>query len=357
MALVDDTNKLSNSVKLDSDSRQTVVEKISDQFDKVFAPINDSDDLPEPHVTAAERASKAAPAAKEAVSTDVEKPSPTDGDGPEPKTDVAEEAAASDAPILPASHIRSLKAAGWTDEEITESAAQLGDKFLAFSSKVHAGRNAETARLAELGRQTQARQQATPVIQAAPAASSSTGLKPFDIKALKGKYGDDALIDELVGPVNQVIEHLNRMTPQVQAFQNQARNTANETLGKQVDAFFGDASLKDFHETYGKSSAAATDAQMGSRAQVLQLADALIAGGTLQGRSYSVEEALTMALDHHTADQQKNVARAEIRKGLKDRTKAITLRPSGKAGPTSKPGDSRKELESRVGKKLAEIFK
>ncbi len=347
--LIDDREKIGREARLDTETKQSVAEKISDQFDAVFG--HDEDRVtPEP-------------SAKEPASTEVETVEKTEGDGAESVTPAKEEAetetkpeaAADEAPTLPAGYIRSLKAAGWEDDEIREAVKTQGVGFTKFADKVHQTRNAELARMAELGRQSQA--QRTPAAPAKPAAEApATGLKPFDVKALRAKYGDDGLIDELVGPVNQVIEQLNRMSPQVQQYQNQAKTSAEEALGKQVDQFFSDPSMKQFHDVYGTSTAKATDAQLTERAKVLQFADALVAGGSLQGRRFTVEEALAAAHDATSAPKQKTVAREEIRDGLKQRQKSITLRPSGKAAPASGAKDDRKALEDKVGKGLAKLF-
>lgn len=251
-----------------------------------------------------------------------------------------EEAAPTDGPTLPAAYRRTLKAYEWTDEEINQALTQPG--FLGTAAKLHATRTKEMQHFAEVGRKAR---------QTAPAPVQETDLSPVDIEGLKKVYGDEALIKQISDPVNAAIARINQALPKIRASEQAAQIAQLETLGKQVDQFFGSSEAADI---YGKAAGSATDAQIVARTAVLEMADALRSGARQQGRDMSFDEALQTAYDAKTSVTKTETARKDIVKTLQTRAKAITIKPSGRAA-TPKVAD-RSKLEMNVKDGLAKIF-
>lgn len=303
-----------------------------------------------------------------AKETEVEE-KPADEAGKEETTETESEAEAaapvagakpaSDAPTLPAAYRRSLKAYEWTDEEIESAIKQGGQNFIATAAKIHANRNKEVQQWAEAGRA--ARQQTTSTEQAATAKPSTPELlKPVDVEALKKQYGDEALVENLAGPVNRAIEQINRIMPLIHQSQQQSKMAELETLGKQVDGFFGGKEMEPYHEAYGTDTAKLSNEQLSGRQKVLELADALIGGAKMQGRSLTLGDALQLAFDSVSGPAKTQAARAAITKQLKVREKGISLKPSSR-GTQSLGGGSRQarndaERLSNVSKGLKAAF-
>lgn len=264
---------------------------------------------------------------------------------------VAETTTDKNAPTLPAAYRRSLKAYEWTDEEIDSALKQGGQNFITTAGKLHSTRSKEVAQWAELGRQKR------PDSTQSPAAETSSVIKPIDAKALKAKYGDEALIDELVGPMNKLAEQMNAMLPQVQAAQQQSQTARQEALGRQIDGFFGGKELESYKDTYGTETGKLNTEQLSSRNKVLELADALIGGAKLQGRNLSFDEAMTLAHDSVTGGTKEQAARTQIVKQLEKRQQAITLKPaSRKIEGQPSAAKSRNELEKKVADRLKTAF-
>jgi len=299
----------------------------------------------------------------------------------------AEEAAADDseqspdAPTLPDPYRRSLKAYGWSDDEIDQNLEALGDKFLDTAQKIHSNRNAELQKWADAGRKAreQSQQQGDPnALQSDPNASpgdqnaqSQTGsqqngqvpssLKPVDADALKEKYGEDELIDQIVAPVNATIQAINSILPQLEQGVQQSQQNEQHALVREIESFFGDDSLEPYRDLYGDSNSdePLAEEQWERRNKVLETADALIAGAELQGRKLSTREALELAHDTVSTEFQKQAVRKGIKKTAKQRNRGITTRPSnrGSEGVTPKgQPQSREDLETRTAQRLKKAF-
>lgn len=262
------------------------------------------------------------------------------------------------APILPDAYRRSLKAYEWTDDEITNALAQGGQKFVESAAKMHQTRSKELAGWAELGRKQRPE---TPVVVAEkPSVAVQTGtLKPVDVKALKAKYGDEALIDEIVGPVNALMDQINQILPQVRETQAASQTAKQENLGRQIDGFFGSENMKAHATTYGTETGKLAPEQLSSRNKVLELADALIGGASLQGRQLSFNEAMELAHDSVTGPAKEQAARTKLTSQLQQRAKGISLKPGTRkpgAGAPLSAAANRSALEKRTTSALQKAF-
>lgn len=285
----------------------------------------------------------------------------SDGDG----------AAATEVPTLPDSHRRSLKAYGWDDSEIDAALTENPDGFRRTASKMHESRVAESQQWAALGRQ--ARQSSTETDdddaieqpaqrqskQVRQPINKSGRMAEIDTVALKAKYGDDPMVDEIVGPVNAAIKQINQVLPGLTDAVQVVRATQAEQLEKQVDGFFN--GLKNYDKFYGKDTATCSDEQFEKRNAVLGLADAMVVGAAQQGRRISTADAMQLAHESVSASQRERTIREGIRTSVKKRSKSITLKP-GKAGESnsgsqsSKAPKDRNELEARTRARLNAAF-
>ena len=351
---IDDTRVLSNKAKMSTEDKSALASRIDDQFASIMGTVDKEDES-----TGVIEGTPDKPAGKEARHERNEAPPKEDEAPSETKEEPSTEAAADDAPTLPAAYVRSLKAAEWSDDEIKSAFKSQGTGFLTFARKVHETRNAEIAKMAELGWQAKAGKTGPVAQPAAPAAIPQGALAKLDMEELRKKYGDDELLNVLVGPVNGVIDRINAVLPQVTAAQKRTDQAANDTLGKQVEGFFAGVELKPFKEFYGDGPVhKLPEAQIETRRQVLEYADALCAGAAFQGRTLPVEEALTMAHDAISAKFKKSAAREEIRGELQKRNKGLSVKPSGRgANPGGeKPAKNRDELEKNVASRMKRVF-
>ena len=264
------------------------------------------------------------------------------------------EAAATQAPTLPAAYRRSLKAYDWTDEEIDAAAKQPG--FLATAAKIHTNRVKETAAWSEAGRKAKEAAQPKPTQDAPQQQPQQIALKPIDAAALKAEYGDDALIDKLVGPVNATIEKINSILPIVQQTQQRAAMSEADTLGRQIDGFFGGKEMESYSKLYG-ANGKLTQEHYAARNKVLEFADTLIGGAALQGRSLGFDEAMQLAHDAVSGGVKEQAAREKITTQVKARNKGISLKPGARGTNLNKgPVKTRSDLEKRVNQGLRAVL-
>jgi hypothetical protein len=357
--------KAVEAVKLDASARDALASKINEQFNATMTldvdePVEEVE--PEPTETVEETAEETTEETPKESSeaTAEETPEETIEETPE-ETDDSEpaEAATKKAPTLPDSYRRSLKAYEWTDEEIDANLKSLGASFIQTAAKIHASRTKEATAWAELGRKS--RQPAPSVTEGKSAKTASEvqdespTLKPIDTEALKKQYGED--FSQIAAPVNEAIDRINRIMPEIRKSQKRQQEMELETLGRQIDNFFSGEDMKPYHKIYGTSSKALTEEQFTERHKVLEMADALIGGAKQQGRSIALNEALQLALDSTSGEVKEKVARESIKKTLKERSKGITLKPSSRAAP--KPVGktvSKEELEKRTAARMKKAF-
>lgn len=258
---------------------------------------------------------------------------------------------------LPAAYLRTLKAYEWTDEEIAEQANQ--PKFLEFAAKLHANRNKETAQWAEMGRRARAEQAAAASgpKQEQTAAAIKAAISKIDVEAVRKTYGDDALVDLIIKPVNAALERLEAIEARSEQSQKVSQQAELDMLGKQIEGFFGSDDVKPHAEKYGSMTVGLNEAQLKERNLILETADALMTGAKIQHRSISLNDALKMALDSFTHDDVKQVAKTEIKKEMKAREKGISLKPGGPKPIDDGKVKTKADLERKVAAGLASVFK
>lgn len=286
---------------------------------------------------------------EKAVSTTAEKT-----DEATAETEVAAPTAPTKSPTLPAAYVRSLKAMEWTDEEIADAAKR--PELLPTIAKIHNTRNKEIQAWAEMGRKT--RQDQTPATtEKKPVVSAKQGdYEKIDAEALKKKYGEDELIDALVGPLNAKLEAVHKLLPLIEQVQQNSQRAELETLGTQIETFFGGKELEPFKDVYGSVKKGLNEKNLDARNKVLEYADALVAGARQQGRTLSLGEALAFAHDSVSSGFKEQTVRTAIKTQMKQRERGISLKPGTKSVITSDKVSTRKDLERKVSDGLAATF-
>jgi hypothetical protein len=323
--------------------RSAVEASVGSKFSSVFKDADD-DTVVEPAETVTDPKTgeeKPAEASVEAAATE-QAPKPTPGATPATQ-------------VVPAAYARSLKAYGWTEDEIGAAYKADPANFLRTAAKFHENRNEETRRMSEMGRL--AKQQADTQQAAAqpPPSSVSEKFSVIDIAALKKAYGDKEPFVQQLEQVNKVVEFANQVMPWMKQSQERQRQAEMQTLSGQIDSFFGGKDLAEYADAYGKTAADLKPEQMASRQKVLETADLLIRGARVSGRTLSLDDALTMAHDSVSGPVKTKAVRQEIVAAVKTRNAAISLKPSSRS--SSAKGDTpRKNLETKVGKSLAGVF-
>lgn len=338
--------------------------KVSENLSAAFG---DEDDSEQDDTEVDEEPEEGAEESEEESDEEDAEESEESDEGEESEEEAAAEPADPDAPTLPEAHRRSLKAYGWNDDEINQNLKALGSSFIQTAEKIHSNRNAELSQWAAAGRQkreqeggeqgtTDGQQSTQQAQQGLPGE-----LKPVDAAKLKEQYGDDDLIDAIVGPVNAAIQSINSTLPQLQQGTQQAQQANTQAVTQQVDEFFGDESVKPYKSLYGDNTEEVTEEQLTNRNKVLDTAyDLMVGANVVHGRQMNVKEALQHAHEIVSKDFKTNAVRDGLKKQAKQRNKGIVNKPSSRKGGESrgKPGKprTRRELENKVASKLGEAF-
>lgn len=287
---------------------------------------------------------------------------------PQAKPKAEQKPKAKTGPTLPDAVRRSLQAYGWDDDAIDAGLKADPTSFTVAASKIHATRNAELARWAELGRTQQQAAKSEQETAAAKVASARTAteaqhlddaglFKPVDVDALIEKHGNEDIVRAVAEPVNAIISTINSLLPDLRTGVASINESRQQTMTKQIDEFFGGKGMETFLDLYGKDSASLSDEQLKTRNKVLDLADAMILGARAQGQKLTTAEALKLAHDSVSSGHKAAAIRKEVKGKVTQRGKSLSLRPSAKGG-NARDGapKNRSELEAATASRLANVF-
>lgn len=265
-------------------------------------------------------------------------------------------------PTLPGHLVRSLKAYGWSDEDIAAGFNADPSRFTVTAQLIHKNRNDETSRWAETGRATRANQaqNAPQDAENSPHIDPKTGsFKLLDAGAMAEELGaNEDVINKFISPINAVLTRINSVLPDLMSGIHTVQRTKTDQLVRQVDAFFSSPDLASYADSYGKDFASLTEGQIETRNKVLETADALVSGAKQQGRQLSVTDALMIAHDHVSAGLKAKTIRTEIARSVQKRSAGITVRPTtgSTSGTTAGPAKTKSEMEARTTARLAKVF-
>jgi hypothetical protein len=273
------------------------------------------------------------------------------------------EAAADDAPSLPESWRRALTWAGWTEAEIDEGLSKAPDTLRDTAERLHMKRAEQAAEWGRKGREHieqsrsggENRGDETVSSLKQPKSANVDGIPLIDVAALKDEHGDDPLIDKIVGPVNDILDRINKVLPAINDATDGFSRLESDRIGQMVDDFFGQKHVEPYRQFYGESFQTASDEQLDNREQVLTLADAIMAGAELQGRELTTSEALEFAHLSIAAEFKTAAVRDELVKSVRKRGQSVSVRPS-RSKNAGKQADSRTSLEHKVADGLSSVF-
>lgn len=268
------------------------------------------------------------------------------------------------APTLPDAYRRTLLAMEWTNEEIDAANAANPSQFTLTAQKLHAGRNAELARWADIGRKQRQEQEAAaakaPKEEVSPYIDAETGtFRALDVDGLIEKFGNEELVRAVAGPVDTIIKQINQILPDLLTGVGAIQQSRAETMQRQVDGFFGSEPLKTFGDLYGTDAGKMSEEQKAARNGVLEMADALIAGAAKQGRTLTATDALLAAHDSLSGSHKDAAARKAIKTAVTKRGKGLTVKPTSKGGGSTNgagPKTNWTQNDSAVRSRLANVF-
>ena len=293
------------------------------------------------------------------------KPDGDDGD--------STEANAGDESAVPDAYMRAAEHQGWKKEEVEEFWKDDQEKAERTLSKILESTNRLSSQWGQLGQQQMntvvpPAATATPVNTATAAAPAQTANDDFvglDIAKLKEKYDDDdALIDNVIKPMNALLAKMDAKLKSVETQQTQtsqgtqARQAVVEqerkaAVGQQIDGFFNSLASKEHKEFYGSGSdwSKFEGSQAENRINLLTQADQIKAGAAYQGKEIDNETAMNLAnliLSSHLAEQK---IISDIKNSLTKRESGLSLKPSSSRASSSndsKSDKSAKALENKV---------
>jgi len=266
---------------------------------------------------------------------------------------------------LPANYVRSLLATGWSQDDIDSQLSVLGKDFEVVAEKIHENRLRESREWAAHGR-----------IAADQASQVKDGplddpnpleeLKRIDVDALKEEFGADenmtALLERIAGPLNKTIEAANVMFPSVAESAARQKESEQAALQNEVNGFFDSPDLRGYKDLYGAGPMGdLTDADYQQRMRVMEQADQIRVGASYQGRIVGLTEAMGLAHDSLSADYTAKAIREELKAKVKERSNAITNRPSKVETTVPEAGSqrtekTRDELNAAAAIALREVF-
>jgi hypothetical protein len=243
---------------------------------------------------------------------------------------------------------RSLKNYNHTDEEIDAEFKRDPEGFMRHAKFVHATRQKEIEAYSRMGQQqlppavSQALQQ--PVV--AQGGDFQSDLQ--EIEKFEKLYPNDPAAKFMA---KQARDNLNYRVQQHQVHSSAVMASTQQA----VDGFFSQESMKPYTEHYKDAA---------KRNKVIETAAAIINGGRIQGRNFSLNDALIMAHDATASPVMKAAARKEITDEVAKRNAALTQRNQVGAPDAATPGDdskkkktalSRQEIVNRAGERLKKI--
>lgn len=261
---------------------------------------------------------------------------------------------------FPDAYYRAMIHQEWKPEEIEDLFKTSPEKALALGKKLYDSTNRLSDQFAAVGRK--------PVAQPQMVTPKST-FKGLDIAKIAESLGiEEDAAQGLTGEINALLKGQHDELSKLQESLKEAEIKASQhnltpedkALEKEVDQFFGDKEfLSMYGDFYGTEDALEnlTHVQAKRRIGVLERADEILAGATLNGRQMSVQEALNFAHLQVSKDIAESVVRKGIKASLTKRAKSMTLVPS-QASSDSKPTTPRereKALEARVSDRIKSI--
>ncbi len=281
----------------------------------------------------------------------------SDTDDTEDDSDAKDDGSA----MLPKGHRKSALSRGYTEEEIDyylksdpkEAVTRFGkiyDEWLETNIRYSdAGRKLRDAqRLAAEREQGTEKKSATEKV-------ASDSLAPIDAKALIEKYGQEDLINEIVGPLNKSIAEVISVAERLAKSEEFLQDTKQNALGDAIQEFFASKEMTPYKKTYGTAAGNLTEKQIANRTELFGQADILSAGALDHGAEITVREALErahMIVSHSSIDE---TIRQGLKAKMKKRTKSVRSSHK-KTAPGSGQDKTMNDLEKQVAAKQQSLL-
>ena len=342
-----------DATKLTTDKRPDDISMVSDEtVSKIEAGLK---------ALSADKSTPDEPADEEEKVAD-EKPAESKESTPDPSDDKSTESTQdkpADEVKFPDAYYRAMVHQEWKPEEIEDLIQTNPEKALALGKKFYDSTNRLSAQFAAIGRK--------PVEPKAETPQAKTSFKGLDLAKVAEALGiEESSAKNLVGEINTALKGQHDEVDLLRAALKEAsvRPTTtpeDKALEKEVDQFFGDKEfLSLYGEFYGKEDNLdnLTHTQAKRRIEVLERADEILAGATLNNRQMSTQEALTYAHFQVAKDIAESVVRKGIKASLTKRAKSMTLVPSKVSSDTGKsktPKEREAALEAKVAEKIKSL--
>ena len=340
--------------------------KESDDSTPEEKPAEEPDDKDGP--TAAEKKEEAK---LEAETKEKEEEKEADGKVKDDKVDKVKDEK-KEIPQLSDAYYRAAKHGGWSDEEIKTQYEANPELTVRTLGNIYEALNRSSQEFAAFGRATKEK----PAPEPKEKAEQKPEFKGIDIEKLRKDNPDDPIVDLVEAQQNQTkalhdeVQELKatRSAPEMGqpsgATPQQIRAVEQETaaIQQQIETFFTGDTLKGYEDFYGElpkdtiSWDGLTPGQKMNRWTVIEMMDQMVNGAKSLGREMKIDEAMNRAHLYVTEPIREKVIREDIKSKITERSKSLTLKPSGTAPSGETKPQTKLELESATTQRLDKVF-
>ena len=229
-----------------------------------------------------------------------------------------------DSSILPAGHRRAALARGYTNEEIDHYLETKSDEAVARFAEVFDDWQRESSLWSDRGRQLVKAGQQVSEGEGDKNQKTSEVLPHYDANALAEKHpGSEDLINELVAPMNAMIDRVNAASERLSSSEEFLQGTKEAALATVTQDFFKSKEMEASKEVYGIEIKDLTNEQVEKRMKLFREADIIAAGAEAHGEQVTAQSAMERAFAIVSQGTRDEVIRQSIRDSMKGRTKTV----------------------------------
>lgn len=281
-------------------------------------------------------------------------------------------------PPLSDAYVRAAIHRGWKQEDIEELYENNPKLAIKTFGNIYEAVNRSSREFAEFGRAR--KEQLEAAAKAGPQSKEKTGNEPefkgVDVEALK-KADVEPEVIATIEAMNQQsklqFDELQELKTTRSASTTgqpsgadlqQARAVEQESaaIQQQIGTFFNSDGLKGYADFYGVLPKDAinwdtlTPGQKMNRWTVIEMMDQMVTGATALGREMKIDEAINLAHLSVTEQIREKVIREDIMTKVSERSKSLSLKPSGTAQPAKTGLKTKEDLEEVTTERLHKVF-
>lgn len=340
-------------------------------------PAEEPDDKDGP--TAAEKKEEAKLEAETKVKVDEEKgdkeEEPVSDAGSKAKDEEADKGKSKEKEIPPLSdaYYRAAIHRGWSDEDIKDQYEANPELTVRTLGNIYEALNRSSKEFAAHGRAAKVKTAEKSAPEPKEKTEQKSEFKGVDIDKLRKDYPDDPVVELVEAQQNQTKALHDRLqeleaarsvseTIQPSGVQSRAVEQEHAAIQQQIETFFISDTLKGYEDFYGElpkdviSWDGLTPGQKMNRWTVIEMMDQMVAGAATFGQEMKIDEAMNRAHLYVTEPIREKVIREGIKAKVTERSKNLTLRPSGTAPSEETKPQSKQELESVTRQRLDKAF-